>query len=317
MRAAPPISAPLTADLKRSETGVIRQNGGRILAHSNIQIAVLQTPQTLSGLFDPIAGPTAGAIDVLSAEARRTNTVPCLYKCSARTAHCARHHGWQVLRIAREAVIAPATFQTAGRAHRQLRRKLRHAAQSGLVITAAPPSLPVNDMQSVDQQWQAVVGPARGATMGRFDIDYLRHQQVYLAHQDNRLCGFVSFHNSRHEWCLDLMRTTADAPDGTMHALVTHAVTDAASNRVPRLSLAAVPDHRFITRRNSGLYQFKACFAPYWQPLYMAAPNWPALALAAADLARLVHWPLDLRPPPCPVPHEEDENNGFAMPRRA
>lgn len=115
--------------------------------------------------------------------------------------------------------------------------------------------------------------------------------------------GFVSFHATAHEWCLDLMRVLPDAPDGTMHLLVQSAIENAATVSVPRLSLAAAPAlplgetriERFLRTQyythggGPGLRQFKSCFATDWLPLFMAAPSASQLTFAAMDVIRSVN----------------------------
>ncbi len=147
--------------------------------------------------------------------------------------------------------------------------------------------------------------------MGQFEESYVTHQRVFLAYLDDVLVGFVTFHTTRHEWCLDLMRVTPDAPDGTMHQLVHIAIEAAKDVDVPCLSLAAAPAGPvrhgkveswmrkifFVKAGGAGLRQFKACFNPRWQPLYMAAPSWTQLTFAAMDLIRSVNRAEPLRTP--------------------
>ena len=108
------------------------------------------------------------------------------------------------------------------------------------------------------------------------------------------------------------------------------AIEKAAENDVPCVSLAAAPagalsGHSALEKRlrtlffakagGHGLRQFKASFNPRWQPLYMAAPGWTSLALAAAELWRLVHRPPVLEGETDAnwiSAHEEDEKNQFA-----
>ena len=115
------------------------------------------------------------------------------------------------------------------------------------------------------------------------------------------------------------MRHTAVTPDGTMQALIAAAVTDAAAQDIPRLSLSAVPlasltaapitrlanlVHRFLGGNQTGLAQFKSSFVPNWQTLYLAAPHRPGLAIAGAEIAREVHFP---PPTPSTVHHDHAE----------
>ncbi|XHE59439.1 DUF2156 domain-containing protein [Phaeobacter sp. BS52] len=211
---------------------------------------------------------------------------------------------WRVLRIAQEAVLQPENFSESGSSRRQLRRKLRQAEKAEVCVLPAAPDLPIEQMAQIDAAWQAAHGGANGTTMGRFQAEYLAQQQVFIAWHRERMVGFVSFHAIAHEWCLDLVRLLPDVPDGTGHALIRAAITEAATLKVPRLSLAAVPDHRLAQRLDPGLRRFKTCFAPRWEDRYVAAPSFLHLAIALGELLRLVHHPV-------PLPHwsePADEN---------
>ncbi len=188
--------------------------------------------------------------------------------------------------------------------------------------------LPLEQMTRVDQAWQHYHGAALGTTMGRFEPVYLSHQQVFLASKDQEIIGFVSFHVSTQEWCLDLIRILPGAPDGTGHALVREAIAVAADQALPRLSLAAVPDQPLAHHIDKGLRRFKACSGPRWQPLHMAAPNWWQMAVSISELLRLVHRPPNLQPAEHSSrqhneaatftrTHNQDEQNEIALSRSA
>lgn len=274
-----------------AETGVIRQNGGHVQTFGFNQLALLDSPQISVALFDPLVGELKETLPPLQRYAQQRNATPCIYKCSARSALAARQTGWVVLRIAAEAVISPTEFNEAGSSHRQLRRKLRHAEKSGLTVLPAPPHLPLAQMEALDKLWQDQHGGARGTTMGRFEANYLATQRVFLAWQKDRIIGFISLHVSEAEWCLDLIRIGPDAPDGTGHVLLRAAIAAAAEDGIARLSLAAVPDHRYAARLDPGLRRFKSCFAPQWEPRYMACPSWGHMVIAVLELARLINRP--------------------------
>lgn len=313
----------------RSETGIIHQNGGQLLSSGFEQVAVLDSPQCSIGLFDPLAAPSTTGLAWLKNYARSRNATACVYKCSAPTAQGLRRAGWKVLRIAEEAILNPTIFSEDGASRRQLRRKLRQATKAGVEVRAAASHLPLAQMARVDQAWQHSHGRALGTTMGRFELNYLSHQRVFLAWRAQEIIGFVSFHVSTQEWCLDLVRILPGAPDGTGHALIREAIAVAAGQNLSRLSLAAVPDHRLAHHVDKGLRRFKTCFCPNWQPLYMAAPSWWHMTLCIGELLRLIHRPPALpptatdnshRPTPTtafPPPHNEDEQNGIALSRSA
>lgn len=287
----------------RAETGIEAQGEHRRLPSGDWLVG--QTPHMLVGLFDPLQVSRA-ALPRLAAAAQGSDRWPAIYKCTARTAVLARAQGWQVTRLAREAWLDPRSFDLAAPERSGLRRKRRRAAAADVLVLQEAP-LPLAEMAQVAAAWRAAHGGERGFSMGRFAPAYVAGQQVYLARHKGRLVGFATFHRGVSEWVLDLMRLDAGAPDGTMQTLVTAAIEDAGRRGLPRLSLAAVPEaafgragalHRGLARLGHGsvgLWQFKAGFAPHWQPLYLAAPHRAALTLAALEVARAVACPPALR----------------------
>lgn len=302
----------------RAETGIAAQGEHRWLASGDWLAG--RTAHVLVGMFDPIA-PAADALRNLSAAAACADRWPAIYKCTGRTAALARAEGWQVAAIAREAGLDPRGFELTGAGRSALRRKLRRAGAAGVQVVqgAQGGPLPLPAMGRLAAEWASDRGGERGFSMGRFAAHYVSGQQVFLAWCAGRLVGFASFHHGPREWVLDLMRNSPDAPDGTMHALVAAGIAEAGRQRVPRLSLAAVPEAAFGLSRptdrmlarlgcdGAGLLQFKTAFAPAWQPLYLAAPHRPALALAACEIARAI-----ARPSPLPQGEQDHAEYGFA-----
>ncbi len=333
-RAGEPPSPDLAwhlATARRAEAGLIRQGelgwleapgvgGGWAAAPTGSALVALGAP------FGPW-GKRRHWLAALRAEARARGLAPVIYKAGSRMAAAARREGFHLLPVAEEAVLDPMGFSIDSPDHRQLRRKLRRVEKSGLEITlelGPPDPATAAEMAQVSEAWEAGRGGARGFSMGRFCPIYLGHQYRFVARAEGRILGFASFHVSTREWVLDLMRTLPEthegapsAPDGTMHALVVRAIEEAARRGCLRLSLAAVPLRAtagdaesgalgeptlFTALRarlddatgGAGLRQFKACFAPRWERLYLAAPSRLALALAAVDIARRIARPRPL-----------------------
>jgi phosphatidylglycerol lysyltransferase len=316
-----PVARPrVLRDALGAEAGVLVQNGGHVAALDGVAMALWPTGQALVALSSLPRGSGPGPLHALRRSARGRNLVPCLYKCDAASAVTALRAGWRALHIADEAVLDPARFSAEVPARRGLRRKLRSAAKAGVRIEAAR-RLPLAEMARVDAAWQARNGGARGGTMGRYCPAYVAGQLVLLARAGDRLVGFATFHRTRDEWCLDLMRSTGDAPDGAMHMAIVEALALARVAGVRRLSLAAVPacpepesawmrgaTTWLVTRsRGAGLRRFKSAFAPRWEPRYLAAPHAAACLLALADIAREVHRPAPL--PSVPAAHHDHEHN--------
>ncbi len=296
VRTLPPGAAPLKGAL-RAESGL----GAPVLHLGQTPLmATGRAGQVRAGLFDPLCArlPVGLARKALTAQAGREGLVPALYKCGPRAASEARAAGWSVRRIASEAVIRPASFDPEDPGYGQLRRKLRKAKAEGLTITRAPRPLPLEIMEEVARDWSGTRQGAMGFSMGAFCPHLLYHQRVYLAHLGNRLVGFVSVHDGSNERTLDLVRHTGDAPDGTVQALVAEAIAEARANGIPRLSLAAIPDHSappiwLATGLSdwcpgTGLRRFKQAFRPAWEPRYLAAPGPFRLAIAGLEIARAI-----------------------------
>ncbi len=298
-----PADPELAISATRAEALLIRQGELSLLPTPDATFVVGRTAHAMIALLDPFPAPaTPAGLLALRRAAKAEGRFAALYKCSPRTAACARRAGFHILPIAREAWIDPRAFSLAAPGRAALRRKLRKAEKAGVSITQTN-ALPQTEMAALSARWAAERGGERGFSMGRHCPRYLAGQRVYLAHVGGRLVSFASFHNGLHEWTLDLMRQDSDTPDGTMQALILAALTDAAALGLRRLSLAAVPEDAFTPRaypllsrlaqvEGTGLHQFKQSFAPHWQPLYIAAPSRVALVVAGAEIAREI-----LRPP--------------------
>ena len=295
------LDTTLTKDTARAELGVVRQNGGTIVSLKSGTCGVVRTGQTLTSIFDPVHNGEDFAKH-LRAFAREQNRIVCKYKITAPHAIKARKAGWAVLRVSDEAMVDPAGHTMEGSAYRQLRRKLKKAEKEGVQVVEQSTGLPFAEMKRVSEAWESRNGGAKGLSMGQFEEDYIQRQRTFLAWKEDELVGFVTFHTTGHEWALDLMRIAPGAPDGTMHLMVNEAILMARDEEVPNVSLAAAPvlpkDNTSVEGRlrtkyfekagGKGLRQFKDCFNPTWQPLYMAAPGPAQLVIAAFDLIRSI-----------------------------
>lgn len=315
----------------QAEAGLCRQSGAEVLALGTLRLPVIRPGQTLCMLFGPLSAPGAAgprnALALMQGHATRESLIPLVYKADARLAATARRQCWNALHVADDMVLRPTDFSTEGSAFRQLRRKLRRAAQSGVTV-ARETILPWGALRDIDATWQARQGTARGMTMGRFCPGYLSHQAVFLARLDDRVVGFASFHIGRRDWCLDLMRAGDGAPEGTMHALVATAVAEARQAGIAQLSLAALPPahgplaqlaERFAPA--SGLAQFKSSFAARRVPRYALARSRIGLWLGLLDLWLAIRRPAAragergaTAADDTPV-QEDDDDYGFARAR--
>lgn len=318
--------APNWNTLPRSEAQALRQNNGHIAGRiTDGPAAIWPTPQTQTLFTDTGNRPDARLLTWLQADARTHGRIPLIYKSGAKIAQVARRARWAVIHIADDAIIDVDKYTLDVPARRRLRRKLRAVDSTAITLRsgAAPDPLAA---ASIDKEWQALCGPARGGSMGRYCSEYISDQWVVSAYSGNKLVGFASFHRGSSDWCLDIMRHVPDAPDGTMHALVHHAILDAQTAGISRISLASViacPDGtsalwRWTAQKavmlagGSGLRQFKSAFAPRWVPRYAAAPTWMSLVIGLADIARVIRNPVPLSPRETSSVHYQDENYELA-----
>lgn len=288
----------------RAEAGLLRQ--GRL--HLGPQGLSLPIGRLLVQITDPFGPCPKGDLTALDRRAKSTFRRPFLYKASPRTAAHARRRGWAVLPVAHEYWLAPLIYAPTSRS---LRRALGKASRAGVTIQTGGMTLPMAEMARIAKGWETRHRREKGLSMGQFCPDYIRCQQVFLAYQAGKLVGFVSFHLIRKEMTLDLLRAADDCPDGTMQALIDHAIRSAARRGVTRLSLAAAPWsgqdihpliarlRRRASRSGAGLIRFKTTFATRRETLYIAAPDPLTLVWGAALMAWRINRPGPL-PPRCP-----------------
>lgn len=300
----------------RAEAGLLRTRDFSLLTAGDGTALGIAAPigQSLVMLSDPLSAICPAATrDALARAAARRYRMPAIYKCGARMAASARRAGWRVLPASDEAWLVPSEFSLEGSKSRQLRRILRKAEDGRVAVTEGVMNkLPLDQMDRVAEEWRQMRGQERGFSMGTYNRDYISCQRVFLAWQGDSLIGFVSFHETRNEMTLDLMRTAEAAPDGTIQMLIVKAIEAARDQGVPRLSLAAVPwqgedcsqltgwiRQKLLARSGAaGLRRFKGAFAPHWETLYIVAPTRLALAVAGMDILRRI-----TAPPPRATPN--------------
>lgn len=149
-------------------------------------------------------------------------------------------------------------------------------------------------------------GPELGFTLGRFDLDRLDDQEVFVAvvgagGPQERVVGFVTWlpYANGAAAVLDLMRRGEDCPPGVMETLVVDSLADFAARGRAVASLGGVPlaatsertdrtsqlmgwlyEHGDAVYAAKGLFRFKDKFDPRWEPMFLAYPG-------AADAPRI------------------------------
>lgn len=268
---------------------------------------------SLVSLAEPV-GSRLGWTQMLhrfEAEARTRMAEPVFYKADSTFAAFLARSGYSISLIGHEAVVRTQSFDLESRPCRELRRKCRQAAKGGLVVAMHPAGTAhCEELKPVSDAWVAAKsGRERGFSMGRFDADYLRNFDILVARTGGRAVGFVSILKSGdgHEWSVDLMRASPDAPPGTMHALIVEAIGAAKAAGAHRLSLCSVAFSQIDCPNSlleklsayfyrtkgaetglTGLYRFKRSFNPVWEPLYLCARNRVLPVSALVSIHQLV-----------------------------
>jgi phosphatidylglycerol lysyltransferase len=311
------------ASAPQAEVGLFFQGHGLLLAPQGQSAGWLafDLPHHLLGLGHPLAtDDLPRALEHLEYTADHAAAVPVLYKSPARLALAARKRGYHALLISQEAVLNPQTYSQDGAGSRQLRRLLRKANQAGVQVKDASATPPLASMTNIATHWRHKNKGERGFSMGRFCAHYIARQRVFLAYQDTKLTGFITLHEGRYEWTLDLMRLGPGAPDGTAQKLVLLAIQTAADQGITRLSLACAPHfsdqfplaviRRLFDPNANGLRRFKEAFNPTWEPRYLCAKSRTDLLLSGLHIWRAVH-----KPPPLTSysTHDDDDDYEFAF----
>lgn len=296
---------------KRAELALMRQNGGVISSAAGTDWLRVDTGQSHICLFDPIKGCASVGLSALRRSAKRQGRFAFAYKVGTQTARTARELGWRVLRMSDDAIIEAPAFTAEGAARRQLRRKLRQAQNAGLTVRQIEYDAHSEPMARIAAEWRSAHGREKGISMGRYVPGAVRDQLIFGAFQDDCLVAFATFHETETEIALDLMRSAAHPPDGTMHSIILEAVAFAQSHHVNRVSLAGTPCapaegqtalHRLVLKYvfnasgGAGLRQFKLSFGPKLEPRYAAAPSTISLFVGLLDAARVITHPDRINP---------------------
>jgi len=276
--------------------GVVRQHG-QILRGRNLHFLMLRAPFADISFGDPLrARPDVDGTAQLQRHARENGRCAAIYHASPRMAAVARGQGWATVRIASRAWMNPQIWTVEGAKRQSLRRKLRQAVKAGVSVSRVDPQSCALGMTAIASEWAANHRGQMGFSMGYFCPRYVEQQVVYLIKVNGDPCGFVTFHQGRGSWSLDLIRYRSGLPSGAVQTAIVKAITDAKEDGITEVCLAAAPERTgpiaFICRSRNGLAQFKRGFAPHWQALYLCAPHHLALICVGLGLLWAIQRPL-------------------------
>ena len=228
-----------------------------------------------------------------------------------------RGHGFRLLKVGDDAVVDLERFTLEGSERKSLRHAVSKLERQGVRAEAIEPPVPESllaQLKEVSDEWLRLAGHReRRFTLGRFEHLYVRRTPLHLAlDSEGRVLAFVNLIPSHvdGEAAIDLMRRRAQVPNGTMEFLFSKLLLEYRRRGYRRLNLGLAPMagfqegdeasreeralHAFFQRFNflfnyRGLKQFKAKFAPGWEPRYLAYQSpldLPRFALALAAITK-------------------------------
>jgi lysylphosphatidylglycerol synthetase-like protein (DUF2156 family)/membrane protein DedA with SNARE-associated domain len=243
------------------------------------------------------------------AHCRYHGWTPCVYEAADERVPLYARLGLRSLKMAEEAIVELATWSLAGGKRAALRSMVHKVERMGLAVRRydrereGSPAID-GELEEISEEWLAAKRLGEmGFSLGRFSLEALQGQQVFLCLQGERVIAFTTWRPYRggRAALLDLMRKRKDAPSGTMDLLVWRALEELRALGLEEASLANAPlanvgeprrglekgvallfesMNAFYGYRN--LFQFKKKFAPRWEGRHLVYPR-------GADLPRVAY----------------------------
>lgn len=208
-----------------------------------------------------------------------------------------RQAGFKKLKIGDDAIVDLTTFALSSKAMKRFRQRIGQLEKQGVCLRhhAAPLSDElIARLREVSDEWLQLPGKReRTFTLGRFEPAYLRTTDIFTAEdKEGRILAFVNLIDSYNpgEVTIDLMRHRRQTPNGIMDYLFVKLFAWCQEHGWTRFNLGMAPMagfqereapslaekaiHSFFQRLNflfnfSGLKQYKAKFADFWEPRYV------------------------------------------------
>lgn len=226
--------------------------------------------------------------------------------------------GLRKLKIGDDAIVDLAHFSLEGKEMKRYRYRINQLERQGYKLQYYPAPVTeelVRQLREVSDEWLRIPGRReRTFTVGQFDEAYLRNTPIVTAEEaDGKIQAFVNIIPSglAGETTIDLMRHRQDAPNGIMDYLFIKLFLLSREQGFTRFNLGMAPMsgfqeneqatftervvHWLFQRLNfvfsfSGLRQYKAKYADFWEPRYLIYRHFldlPELGLALARIAEL------------------------------
>ncbi|MBI3951145.1 MAG: bifunctional lysylphosphatidylglycerol flippase/synthetase MprF [Acidobacteria bacterium] len=223
--------------------------------------------------------------------------------------------GLRKLKIGDDAIVDLIHFNLEGKEMKKFRHRINQMEKSGVHVVEYEPPISeevLRQVKEVSDEWLQIPGRReRRFTVGMFDPDYIRSTPVFAAaDKDGQILAFVNIIPSYcpGEATVDLMRHRTDAPNGIMDYLFVKLFLAMREKGFERFNLGMAPMagfhqkeeasleekavHYFFQHLNflfsyTGLRQYKAKFASFWEPRYVVYRNVLDLSRLAIALSKV------------------------------
>ncbi len=276
------------------------------------------TPQFWIAMGDPVGDRTAveNLLWQFQEQADLYGAKAVFYQVSTELLPHYLDQGLSLFKLGEEAKIDLSTFNLAGKRHDVQRSACNKFSKmnyhfeilSGQEVKEALPIL-----KQISDAWLSNKNTReKGFSLGFFNEAYLRRTNIaVIKDESGQIKAFANLWQttSHQELSLDLMRYDPDSPKGIMDFLFAKLLSWGKAENYHWFSLGMAPlaglEHRPFSSlwykigaaifemgdqfyNFEGLYEYKAKFAPQWQPRYLAVPTGLSLPFILVVITRLI-----------------------------
>ncbi len=287
-------------------------------AGRNAFIMFAITPQFWIAMGDPVGEPAAieNLLWEFYEQADHYGAKTVFYQVSPELLPYYLDQGLSLLKLGEEALVDLSTFTLQGKqrdSQRSARNKFGKLDYRFEILSGQPLDEVLPILRRISGLWLASKNTKeKGFSLGFFDEDYLRRTDVAVIKDGSgQIRAFANLWQTtnRQELSIDLMRYDPESPKGIMDFLFAELMMWGKAENYQWFSLGMAPlsglerrplaplwhkigttifdlgDHFY---NFEGLYEYKAKFAPQWQPRYLAAPAGLSVPFILMDITRLI-----------------------------
>lgn len=276
------------------------------------------TPQFWIAMGDPVGEQSAveNLLWEFQEQADRYGAKPVFYQVSQELLPYYLDLGLSLFKLGEEARVDLSAFNLQGKQHdaqRSARNKFSKLGFYFEILSELSVVEVMPELQRISDAWLAGKNTReKGFSLGFFDKDYLLRTDVaVIKDESGQIKAFANLWQTAHrqELSIDLMRYDPDSPKGIMDFLFAELMLWGRLENYHWFSLGMAPlaglerrplaplwhkigttifdlgDHFY---NFEGLYEYKAKFAPNWQPRYLAAPAGISVPFILMVITRLI-----------------------------